>query len=209
MGVRWRMAAAHEMQGTTGSWGRHIRASQEGIRSPGRRSLRQAWRSSPAIAELVADHLRTSPGRKSPSWALAGVRRPGGARGQPAPRPPLSEVSELGTVGARGRPTATVPHPGRRSPRPALAVGRRALPWPEVAELGAGRTRAFAGGRGWRARWEAGGRTAATDACGGSFDGKQQARGHRCVQRRSGWWGLGGKIEGSRNRRCNLWRSFL
>jgi hypothetical protein len=200
MGVRWRMAAAHEMQGMARSWGRHIGASQEGIGSPGRRSLRQG------LAELVADHLRTSHGRKSPSRALAGVRRPGQRS------PSWSEVTEPSPGRSSPSPGRSSTRPGQRSPSwalpklvadrpppcPALAVGRCAPPWPEVAEPGAGRTQAFTGGRGrhvrcrtQRARWEAGGRTTATDACGGSSDGKQQARGHRCVQRRSGWWGLG------------------
>jgi hypothetical protein len=78
MGVRWRMAAAHEMQGTAGSWGRHIGASQEGIGSPGRRSLRQGLaelarhcgaRSRPPPYQPWPKVTEPSPGRSSPPWS--------------------------------------------------------------------------------------------------------------------------------------------
>jgi hypothetical protein len=49
-------------------------------------------------------------------------------------------------------------------------------PWPEVAELGAtgarGRPREMQDAGRPQGPWEAGGGTAATDACGGSSDGK-------------------------------------
>jgi hypothetical protein len=204
MGVRWRMAAAHEMQGTAGSWGRHIGASQEGIGSPGRRSLRQG------LAELVADHLRTSHGRKSPSRALAGVRRPGQRS------PSWSEVTEPSPGRSSPSPDRSSTRPGQRSPSwalpklvadrpppcPALAGGRRAGSWQDT-------------GVHWRTR-----PTREMQDTAREMGGRWQDRGHRCVRRQLRRQaagprpsmraaalrlvGIGDKIGGSRNRRCNL-----
>jgi hypothetical protein len=92
----------------------------------------------------------------------------------------------------------------RPPPCPALAVGRCAPPWPEVAESGAGRTQAFTGGRGRHVRCR-------TREMGGRW----QDRGHRCVRRQLRRQaagprpsmraaalrlvGIGDKIGGSRN----------
>jgi hypothetical protein len=208
------------MQGTVRSWGlgggtsgRARRVS--GALAEGRCARPGGARSRPPPHQPWPKVTEPSPGWSSPPWSEVSelVR---GHRAEPWPEfaepwpefnPPWSEVSELATAEAHGRPTATVPRPGHRSLRPALAGGRRAGSWQDT-------------GVRWRTRPA---REMQDTAC--EIGGRWQDRGHRCVRRQLRLQaagprpsmraaalrlvGIGDKIGGSRNRRCNLWRSFL